>query len=84
MSYRMCEPCGNYVPVVHFEGDVYCQYCFEAYPVLADPICQLSACRIDKRSLLGRPPTSGIEIGLRHYIQFPQIKIVTILLPKIT
>ena len=33
-----CEPCGNYVPVVEDEGDLFCQYCFEAYPDLAEPI----------------------------------------------
>lgn len=38
MSYAICEPCGNSVPTINFEGDVYCQYCFDAYPELADPI----------------------------------------------
>ena len=39
MSYRICEPCGNSVPVVYVEGDGYCGYCYDAYPDLADPIC---------------------------------------------
>lgn len=38
MDLAVCEPCGNLVPVVEVEGDIFCQYCYEAYPDLADPI----------------------------------------------
>lgn len=39
MAYRLCPPCDNAVPVIYVEGDGYCQYCYDAYPDLADPIC---------------------------------------------
>ncbi len=39
MSFSKCEPCDNWVPVTFVEGDGYCEYCYDAYPDLADPIC---------------------------------------------
>ena len=38
MELGLCEPCGNYVPTVEIGGDVFCQYCYKAYPDLAEII----------------------------------------------
>lgn len=31
MDFKMCEPCGNLVPVVEVAGDFFCEYCFSEY-----------------------------------------------------
>lgn len=37
-DFQICEPCGNAVPTVEVDGDIYCEGCYTAYPELADPI----------------------------------------------
>jgi len=38
LGFGYCGPCGNYVPTVEAEGDVFCQYCYSDYPEFAEPV----------------------------------------------
>jgi hypothetical protein len=35
LELAFCEVCGNYVPTVEFEGDLYCAYEYAEYPDIA-------------------------------------------------
>jgi hypothetical protein len=34
-NMEFCEVCGNYVPTVEVDGDVYCAYEYAVYPDIA-------------------------------------------------
>jgi hypothetical protein len=35
METKFCEACGNYVPTVEVQGDLFCSYEYAEYPDLA-------------------------------------------------
>jgi hypothetical protein len=36
MGLAYCDVCGNHVPTVEFEGDLYCAYEYAEYPDIAN------------------------------------------------
>ena len=40
MEMAFCDVCGNVVPTVEFEGDLYCAYEYEVYPDIATIVGQ--------------------------------------------
>ncbi len=40
LEMAFCEVCGNVVPTVEFEGDLYCAYEYEVYPDIATIVGQ--------------------------------------------
>ena len=41
MEIKYCESCGNYVPTVQVDEDIYCSYEYAEYPDIATVVGQL-------------------------------------------
>lgn len=52
IDFKFCEIDSNYVPAVEVDGEIACQYCFEAYGEINQAFSNSSACRLDTQELV--------------------------------